>query len=145
MKIVPVPPWQNIFSDPVQGNQITVNVPNFIPDQFALVVRYIPLEFTADQVAKEVKRSASTANNFRAIFYPYQRSTNDFRFTFADQKEYNGLLRLGHIEVGNRMRTVTPYRSANKLTYCTKCWILSHTQKMPICSPEMQNMSTRLQ
>jgi len=117
-----------IWPSEIQGHQITVTMPKFIPDQFSLVVRYIPLELSVEQVTKEVQRSASTANNFRAIIYPYRRATNDFRFTVSDQKEYNGLLRLGHIGVGNKMSIVTTYRPANKLTFCNKCWVLDHTR-----------------
>ncbi len=103
-------------------------MPKFILEQFTLVVRDIPPEFTADQIEVEVKRSASAGGNLRAIVYSYSRTTNDFRFTIADQKEYNGLLRLRHIGVGNRMCIITAYRPANRLTYCTKCWILGHTR-----------------
>jgi hypothetical protein len=132
---------QKVWPMEIQNNQITVIMPKFIPEQFSLVVRYISQDLSTEQVAKEVKRSASTAENFRAIVYPYARSTNDFRFTVSNQNEYNGLLRLGHIGIGNRMRIVTPYRPANKLTYCTKCWKLGHirnkclhtVQKCRIC------------
>jgi hypothetical protein len=103
-------------------------MPKFVPEQFALVVRYVPLELSAEQVSKEVKRSANTARNFRAIVYSYPRSINDFRFTVSDLREYNGLLRLGHIGVGNRMHPITVYKPANKLTFCTKCWVLGHTR-----------------
>ena len=103
-------------------------MPKFTPEQFTLVVRFIPLEITAERVAEEIKRSASTANNFRSIVYPYTRSTNDFRFTVSDLKEYKGLLRLGQIGIGNRMCLITTYRPANKLTYCTKCWKLGHSR-----------------
>jgi hypothetical protein len=125
----------------ILGRSISINIPKFIPEQFSLVVRFIPKEFTADQVARELKRSASTANNFRAIVYPYPRATNDFRLSVADLKEYNGLLRLGHIGIANMMRKITLYRPSNNLTYCTKCWQLEHTcnqcheqvQKCRIC------------
>jgi hypothetical protein len=41
------------------------------------------------------------------IIYHYQRSTNDFRFMVFNIKEYSGLLRVGHIGVGNKMRIMT--------------------------------------
>jgi hypothetical protein len=71
---------------------------------FLLVIRYISPEFTAEQVAKEVKRSAIAAGNFYTIIYRYHPSTNDFRFIVSDLKEYNGLFRLGHIGISNNMR-----------------------------------------
>jgi hypothetical protein len=117
---------QKVWPSEIQSNQISVHLPKFTPEQFSLVVRYIPPELSVEQVTKEVKRSASTADNFRKIVYSYARKTNDFRFTVSDIKEYNGLLRLGHIGIANRMQIVTPYRPANKLTYCSKCWHLGH-------------------
>jgi hypothetical protein len=117
-----------VWPSEIQSQQITVTMPNFIPEQFSLVVRYIPLDFSVEQVAEEVKRSDSTVSNFPAIIYQYQRSTKDFRFTVSDPKEYNGLLRLGHIGIGNRMRLVTTYRPANKLTFYSKCWLLGLTR-----------------
>lgn len=119
---------QKIWPSKIKDNPLSVTLPKFVPEQFSLVVRSIPREFAAEQVSSEVKRSAMSANNFRVIVYPYPRSTNDFRFTVADQNEYNGLLRLGRIGIGNRMHLITQYRPANKLTYCTKCWILGHTR-----------------
>ena len=117
-----------IWPAKVRDNPITINFPKFIPEQFSLVVRFIPQDFSVDLVESEVKRSACSANNFRAIVYPYSRATKDFRFSVADQSEYNGLLHLGRIGVGNRMHPITQYRPANKLTYCTKCWVLGHTR-----------------
>jgi hypothetical protein len=115
-----------VWPTEIQNKKISVQMPKFTPEQFSLVVRYIPPEFSIEQVAKEVKRSASTADNFRIIIYSYSRKTNNYRFTVSDIKEYNGLLRLGHIGIGNKMQIVTPYRPANKLTYCSKCWRLGH-------------------
>ncbi|CAF0799220.1 unnamed protein product [Adineta ricciae] len=125
----------------ILGRTISVNIPKFVPEQFSLVVRFVPKEFDTEQIAREVKRSASTANNFREIIYPYTRATKDFRFSVTDIKEYNGLLKLGHIGIANMMRKITPYRPSNKLTYCTKCWRLGHirskcpeaSQKCRIC------------
>lgn len=130
-----------IWPTTIQNNRITVLVPKFTPEQFSLVVRFIPPELPMDLVAKEIKRAINTADNFRKITYPYARKTNDYRFTVADIKEYNGLLRLGNIGIGNKMRTVTPYKPANKLAYCSKCWLLGHlrhqcqqnTQKCRFC------------
>jgi hypothetical protein len=112
----------------IVNRDISVTIPKFTPEQFSLVVRFIPAEFTTEQVEKEVERSANSANNFREIVCSYPRATKDFRFAVTDIREYNGLLRLGHIGIGNMMRIVTPYRPANKLTYCTKCWLLGHTR-----------------
>jgi len=115
-----------IWPAELQEQRVSVTLPKFIPEHFTLVVRYVPQEFSVDQVAKEVKKSANTVDNFRAIIYPYKRGTNDFRFTVSDPDEYNGLLRLGHIGVGNKLCIITTYKPANKLTFCNKCWSLGH-------------------
>jgi hypothetical protein len=115
-----------VWPEEINNKQISVIIPKFVPEQFTLVVRYIPTELSIEQVEKEVKRSASTADNFRKIVYSYARKSNDYRFTVSDLREYKGLLHLGHIGIGNRMRIVTEYRPAHKITYCSKCWLLGH-------------------
>ncbi|CAF1592446.1 unnamed protein product [Didymodactylos carnosus] len=85
--------------------------------------------FNIDQVKYEVLQSAESADNFRQIIYPYERTTNDFRFTVGNLKDFEGLLKLQRIGIGNLMRPVTPYLPANNLTYCTKCWKLGHVQR----------------
>ena len=133
-----------VWPTEIKKKKITVLIPKFTPSQFALVVPYVAPEFIATEAAQKVIKLASTASEFHAIVYSYPRSTNDFRFTVSDLKEYNGLLRLGHIGIGDKMRVVTPYRSAKKLTYCSKCWMLGHTrnnctqlsQKCRFCPPD---------
>ncbi|CAF1276434.1 unnamed protein product [Didymodactylos carnosus] len=44
-----------------------------------------------------------------------------------DLEEYYETLNLGKLAVGNRLLPVTPYLPSNKLTYCSKCYILGHT------------------
>lgn len=133
---------QEIWPKEIKNKQVTIHIPKFIPEQFSLVVRYIPSEIPIEEVGLEVKRSASTAGNFRKIIYSYPRKTADYRFTVADLKEYNGLLRLGHIGIGNKMRVVTPYLPANKITYCSKCWKLGHLRHQ--CKADSQKCRTCL-
>ncbi|UJR07207.1 hypothetical protein I4U23_011495 [Adineta vaga] len=118
------------------GQKISVTMLKFTPDQFTLVVRFVLHEFSVEHVAKEVRKSATTVDNFREIVYPYPRGTNDFRLNVSDMKEYNGLLGLGHIGVGNKLCTITPYRPANKLTFCNKCWSVGHIRSK--CSYSIQ-------
>ena len=136
-----------VWPSELQGGKISITLPKYTPDQFSLVVRYVPQEFSVEHVAKEVKKSASSVENFREIVYPYVRETNDFRFTVADPEEYNGLLKLGLIGVGNKLCKVTIYRPANKLTFCNKCWAVGHIrsqcnqswQKCKICLENYSN------
>ncbi|CAF1521239.1 unnamed protein product [Adineta ricciae] len=120
----------------IQNRKISVTLPKFTPDQFALVVRNVPLEFAAEHVMEEVRKSATSVDKLRMIIYPYQRTTNDFRFIVSDLKEYNGLINLGHAGVGNKLCTITPYRPANKITFCNKCWCIGHIRSR--CSSMVQ-------
>ena len=116
----------SVWPAEIQDRKISVTMPKFTPDQFSLVVRNVPQEFAVEHVMKEVKKSATSVDKFRMIVYPYQRRTNDFRFIVSDLKEYNGLINLGHIGVGNKLCSITPYRPANKITFCNKCWSVGH-------------------
>ncbi|CAF1417027.1 unnamed protein product [Adineta ricciae] len=127
----------------IQNRKISVTLPKFTPDQFALVVRNVPLEFAAEHVMEEVRKSATSVDKFRMIIYPYQRTTNDFRFIVSDLKEYNGLINLGHVGVGNKLCTITLYRPANKITFCNKCWCIGHIRSR--CSSTVQKCRFCLQ
>ncbi|CAF1343797.1 unnamed protein product [Adineta ricciae] len=127
----------------IQGQKISITMPKFTPDQFSLVVRNVPQEFAVEHVMKEVKKSATSVDKFRMIVYPYQRETNDFRFIVSDLKEYNGLINLGHIGVGNKLCSITPYRPANKMTFCNKCWRVGHIRSK--CSSTEQKCRFCLQ
>ena len=47
---------QKAWPATILNKRITVHVPKFIPEQFFLVVRFIPPEFSRDLITKEVKR-----------------------------------------------------------------------------------------
>ncbi|CAF5034082.1 unnamed protein product, partial [Rotaria sp. Silwood1] len=46
----------------------------------------------------------------------------------SDLTEYEGALKLGRISIGNRLHPVTVYQPANKMTFCTNCWLIGHTR-----------------
>jgi hypothetical protein len=113
---------------PSQINNINITVikPKFTPDSFALVVRYVPLQYNEEYVKEEIERNLQSAENVKRIHYRFQRRTNDFRFTVKDLREYNTLLKLGRISIGNSFCTITPFLTGNRMTYCTRCWCLGH-------------------
>ncbi|CAF4177849.1 unnamed protein product [Didymodactylos carnosus] len=119
---------EKVWPTTINGIDIKVSTPNFVPEQFTLVVRYVPQTFSIKQVEDEVKLSAKSAANFRRIVYSYERSTHDYRFTVSDLNEHKGLLALERIGIGNLIRPITQYLPANKLTYCTKRWKIGHTK-----------------
>ena len=43
-----------------------------------------------------------------------------------DLQEYNTLLKLGRVSIGNSFCSITPFLSGNRMTYCTRCWCLGH-------------------
>ena len=110
----------------VNNIKITVSKPKFTPDSFALVVRYVPLQYDDEFVKEEIKRNLQSVENIRHIQYRFQRRTNDFRFVIKDLDEYNSTLKLGRISIGNTFCTITPFLTGNRMTYCTRCWCLGH-------------------
>ncbi|CAF3895364.1 unnamed protein product [Rotaria sp. Silwood1] len=113
---------------PTQVNNININVskPKFIPDSFALVVRYVPLQYNDEYVKEEIEQKIQSAENVRRIQYRFQRRTNDFRFVVKDLSEYNAALKLGRISIGNTFCIITSFLTGNRMTYCTRCWCLGH-------------------
>ncbi|CAF3364604.1 unnamed protein product [Rotaria sp. Silwood2] len=112
----------------INGKKTSIIKPKFVPECFTLVLRYIPKSFSTQIVTEEIKRSISSADNIKQIIYSYNRTTNDFRFTVSDLTEYEGALKLGRISIGNRLHPVTVYQPANKMTFCTNCWLIGHTR-----------------
>ena len=110
----------------VNDIKIIVNKPKFTPDAFALVVRYVPLQYDDEYVKEEIERNLQSVGNIRRINYRFQRRTNDFRLTVNDLQEYNTLLKLGRVSIGNSFCSITPFLSGNRMTYCTRRWCLGH-------------------
>ncbi|CAF3274759.1 unnamed protein product, partial [Rotaria sp. Silwood2] len=124
---------------------ITVIKPKFIPDSFALVVRYVPLQYNDEYVKEEIERNLQLAENVRRIQYHFQRRTNDFRFIVKDLREYNSTLKLDRISIGNTFCTITPFLAGNLMTYCTRCWRLGHMRDKcdlihPRCRSRFNNL-----
>ncbi|CAF4752367.1 unnamed protein product, partial [Rotaria sp. Silwood2] len=101
---------------PSQINNINITVikPKFILDSFALVVRYVPLQYNDEYVKEEMKRNLQSAENVRRIQYHFQRRTNDFPFIVKDLREYNSTLKLGRISIRNTFCAITPFLAGNR-------------------------------
>ncbi|CAF2189182.1 unnamed protein product [Rotaria magnacalcarata] len=67
---------------PTKINDIDIVVvkPKYVPDSFALVVRYVPRELDEDFVSNEIQRTIASADRIKRIHYSYQRRTDDYRF-----------------------------------------------------------------
>ena len=112
----------------VKNLSISVIKPKYVPDCFALVVRYVPHELEIETVVDEIKHTITSADNIKRIHYAYERKTNDFRFTVTDLKEYSAALEMGRIAICNHWLSITPFLSGNRMTYCTQCWEIGHMQ-----------------
>ena len=110
----------------IKNINITVIKPKFVPDSFALVVRYVPIQYSDEYAKEEIERNLQSAGNVRRIQYRSQRRTHDYRFTVKDLREYDSMLNLGRISIGNTLCTITPFLTGNRMTYCTRCWCLGH-------------------
>ncbi|CAF3687307.1 unnamed protein product [Rotaria socialis] len=112
----------------INGKKVSIVKPKFVPECFTLVVRYVPRQVSIDLVTEEIKRSISSADNFKQIMYSFNRPTNDYRFTVADLTEFEGAFKFGRLCIANRFHPITQYLPANKLTFCTLCWKIGHTR-----------------
>ena len=113
----------------IKNIPVKIMKPKFIPDCFALVVRYVPRELDLEFVKEEIKRTIASADNIKQIYYAYERKSLDFRFTVTDLTEYNIARELGRISIGNRWLPITPFLSGNRMTYCTRCWKIGHLRE----------------
>ncbi|CAF3476835.1 unnamed protein product [Rotaria socialis] len=110
----------------VNNIKITVSKSKFTQDSFALVARYVSLQYDDEFVKEEIKQNLQSAENIRQIQYRFQRRTRDFCFVIKDLDECNSTLKLGRISIGNTFWTITPFLTGNIMTYCTRCWCLGH-------------------
>ncbi|CAF4608858.1 unnamed protein product [Rotaria sp. Silwood2] len=127
---------------------IAIEKPKFIPDCFALVIRYIPRGMDYEFVNEEISRSIASVVNLKRIQYSYNRKTDDYRFHVKDLQEYSRALNMRRISIGNVMAPITRFLEGNKLTYCTRCWRLGHmrneclaaTARCRICLQEITDI-----
>ena len=63
---------------------ITIEKPKFIPDCFALVIRYIPRAMDYEYIKEEISRSIASVVNLKRVQYSYNRKTDDYRFHVKD-------------------------------------------------------------
>ena len=132
----------------IMNISITIKKPKFIPDCFALVIRYIPRGMDYEHVKEEISRSIASAVNLKRIRYSYSRKTDDYRFLVKDLLEYNRALSVRRISIGNIMLPIIRFLEGNTLTYCTRCWCLGHmrnkcqaaTDRCRICLQEITNI-----
>ena len=115
---------------------ITIGKPKFIPDCFALIIRYMPRGMDYEYIKEEASRSVASVLNLKKIQYSYNRKTEEYRFHVKDLQEYNRALNMRRISIGNVMLLITWSLEGNKLTYFTRCWCLRHMRnKCQVATP----------
>ncbi|CAM4851532.1 unnamed protein product [Rotaria magnacalcarata] len=118
---------------------IAIEKPKYIPNFFALVIRYIPRGMDYEFVKEEISRSIVSVVNLKRIQYSYNRKIDDYRFHVKDLQEYNRALNMRRISIGNVMVPITRFLEGNKLTYCTRCWRVGHMRnKCPTATARCQ-------
>ena len=97
----------------ISNVNITVIKPKIMPDTFALAARYVPLQYDEDYAREEIECNLESVENVRRIQYRFQCRRNDFHFIVKDPCEYNSMLKLGRISIGNTFRIVTLFLTGN--------------------------------
>ncbi|CAF5208674.1 unnamed protein product, partial [Rotaria magnacalcarata] len=62
--------------------------------------------------------------------------------------EYNSVLKLGRISIGNTFCTIIPFLAGNRMTFCTRCWCIDHMRakcnsEHPRCRICLNNVTDR--
>ncbi|CAM4832943.1 unnamed protein product [Rotaria magnacalcarata] len=136
------------WSTNIMNIPIAIEKPKFIPDCFALVIRYIPRGLDYEFAKEEISRSIASVVNLKRIQYSYNRKADDCRFHVKDRQEYNRELNMRRISIGNIMVPITRFLEGNKLAYCTRCWHAGHmrnkclaaTARCRICTQEITDI-----
>ncbi|CAF1245372.1 unnamed protein product [Rotaria magnacalcarata] len=89
------------WSTTINGIDIVVAKPKYVPDSFAPLVRYVPRELEENFVSNEIQRTVASADRIKRIHYSYQRRTDDYQFDVKDYSEYNAVLQLSRIAIGH--------------------------------------------
>ncbi|CAF5107628.1 unnamed protein product [Rotaria magnacalcarata] len=98
-----------------------------LPDCYASVVRYVPLDINQDIARQQILKTIPDAVGFSSILYHYrQRATYDIRFTVRSLEQYQTALELGRLSIGQHCLPLTTFLTGYQLTYSTACWKIGH-------------------
>ncbi|CAF2186882.1 unnamed protein product [Rotaria magnacalcarata] len=101
-----------------------------MPDSYALVVRYVPLDINQDTVRQQILKTIPAAVGFSSIHYHHrQRPSYDIRFTVRSLEQYQTALELGRLSIGQHYLRLTTFLTGYRLTYCTACWKFGHMRE----------------
>ena len=121
----------------IENKTVEITRPRSLPNCFALVVRYIPMEVNHEIARRQVMAAIPAAVGFSIIKYNQrQRPSYDLRFSVIDIEQYKTALELGRIAIGQNYLPVTNFYTGYQLTYCTACWKIGHMRdkcRAPVC------------
>ncbi|CAF2071849.1 unnamed protein product [Rotaria magnacalcarata] len=101
--------------------------PHTLPDCYALVAGYVPLDINQDIARQEILKTIPAAVGFSSIHYHHrQRPSYDIRFTVRSLEQYQTALELGRLSIGQHYLPLTTFLTGYRLTYCTACWKIGH-------------------
>jgi len=111
--------------------------PHTLPDCYALVVRYVPLDINQDIARQQILKTIPAAVGFSSIHYHHrQRPSYDIRFTVRSLEQYQTARELGRLSIGQHYLPLTTFLPGYRLTYCTACWKIGHFRdkcQSPVC------------
>ncbi|CAF2092973.1 unnamed protein product [Rotaria magnacalcarata] len=111
--------------------------PHTLPDCYALVVRYVPLDINQDIARQQILKIIPAAVGFSSIHYHHrQQSSYDIRFTVRNLEQYQTARELGRLSFGQHYLPLTTFLTGYRLTYCTACRKIGHFRdkcQSPIC------------
>ena len=121
----------------IENMTVEITKPRSLPNCYALVVRYIPMEINHELARREVIAAIPAAVSFSTIKYNQrQRPSYDLRFSVRDIEQYQTALELGRIAIGQYYLPLTNFYTGYRLTYCTSCWKIGHMRDKcqgPVC------------
>ncbi len=121
----------------IENRSVEITKPRSLPNCFALVVRYIPMDVNHEHARLQIISAIPAAVGFSMIKYNQrQRPSYDLRFNVVDIEQYQTALELGRITIGQHYLPLTNFYTGYQLTYCTACWKIGHMRdkcRAPIC------------
>jgi hypothetical protein len=125
------------WPDAIEDKKIEIIKPHSLPDCYALVVRYVPLDVNQETVRQEIIKAIPAAVGFSSIHYHHrQRPSYDIRFNVRNLEQYQTAIELGRLAIGHYYLPVTNFLTGYRLTYCTACWKIGHMRdkcQSPVC------------
>ncbi|CAM4985687.1 unnamed protein product [Rotaria socialis] len=110
------------WSEEIEDKNTEFIKPHTLPDCYALVVRYIPLDINQDTARQQILKTIPVAAGFSSIRYHHrERPSYDIRFTIRSLEQYQNALELGRLSIGQHYLPLTTFLTGYRLTYCTAC------------------------